>query len=152
MSLKDRISDEIKTAMKARDKVRLATVRSIKKVIIEKESEVRPKGQDALTPDQEIEIVTQLAKQRKDSIEQYQKAGRDDLAEQEIQELAILQEYLPEQMSDADIEAVIDELIAKTGASGPRDMGKVMGPAMKQMKGKADGAKVQSLVKEKLAG
>ncbi|MEO0348810.1 MAG: GatB/YqeY domain-containing protein [Cyanobacteria bacterium P01_A01_bin.15] len=152
MSLKDRISDEIKTAMKARDKVRLATVRSIKKVILEKESEVRPKGQDALTPDQEIEIVTQLAKQRKDSIEQYQNAGRDDLAEQEIQELAILQEYLPEQMSDADIEAVIDELITKTGASGPRDMGKVMGPAMKQMKGKADGAKVQSLVKEKLAG
>ncbi|MEM1240446.1 MAG: GatB/YqeY domain-containing protein [Cyanobacteria bacterium P01_H01_bin.26] len=152
MSLKDRISDEIKTAMKARDKVRLATVRSIKKVIIEKESEVRPKGQDALTPDQEIEIVSQLAKQRKDSIEQYQSAGRDDLAEQEIQELAILQEYLPEQMSDADIEAVIDELIAKTGASGPRDMGKVMGPAMKQMKGKADGAKVQSLVKTKLAG
>ena len=152
MSLKDRISDEIKTAMKARDKVRLATVRSIKKVILEKESEVRPKGQDALTPDQEIEIVTQLAKQRKDSIEQYQNADRDDLAEQEIQELAILQEYLPEQMSDADIEAVIDELITKTGASGPRDMGKVMGPAMKQMKGKADGAKVQSLVKEKLAG
>ena len=138
--------------MKARDKVRLATVRSIKKVILEKESEVRPKGQDALPPDQEIEIVTQLAKQRKDSIEQYQNAGRDDLAEQEIQELAILQEYLPEQMSDADIEAVIDELITKTGASGPRDMGKVMGPAMKQMKGKADGAKVQSLVKEKLAG
>ena len=152
MSLKDRISDEIKTAMKARDKVRLATVRSIKKVILEKESEVRPKGQDALTPDQEIEIVTQLAKQRKDSIEQYQNADRDDLAEQEIQELAILLEYLPEQMSDADIEAVIDELITKTGASGPRDMGKVMGPAMKQMKGKADGAKVQSLVKEKLAG
>ncbi|MEL6128708.1 MAG: GatB/YqeY domain-containing protein [Cyanobacteria bacterium J06627_3] len=152
MSLKDRISDEIKAAMKARDKVRLETVRSIKKVILEKESELRPKGQDALTPEQEIEVVTQLAKQRRDSIEQYQSADRGDLAEKEAQELAILQEYLPEQMSDADIEAVVDELIAKAGATGPRDMGKVMGPAMKQMKGKADGAKVQALVKAKLAG
>ncbi|MEM7064763.1 MAG: GatB/YqeY domain-containing protein [Cyanobacteria bacterium P01_B01_bin.77] len=152
MSLKDRISDDIKTAMKARDKVRLETVRSVKKVIIEKETEMRPKGQDALTPEQELEVVTQLAKQRKDSIEQYTKAGRDDLAEKEAQELAILQEYLPEQMSDEQIEAVIDELITKTGASGPRDMGKVMGPAMKQMKGKADGGKVQALVKAKLMG
>ena len=152
MSLKDRVSDEIKAAMKARDKIRLETVRSIKKVIIEKETEVRPKGQDALTPEQEIEVVTQLAKQRKDSIEQFTKAGRDDLAEKEAQELAILQEYLPEQMSDDEIEAVIDQLIAKTGASSPRDMGKVMGPAMKQMKGKADGGKVQAFVKAKLAG
>lgn len=152
MSLKDRISDDIKTAMKARDKIRLETVRSVKKVIIEKESEMRPKGQDALTPEQEVEVVTQLAKQRKDSIEQYTNAGRDDLAEKEAQELAILQEYLPEQMSDDEVEAVIDQLIAKTGASGPRDMGKVMGPAMKQMKGKADGGKVQALVKAKLAG
>lgn len=152
MSLKDRISDEIKAAMKARDKVRLETVRSIKKVILEKESELRPKGQDALTSEQEIEVVTQLAKQRRDSIEQYQRADRGDLADKEAQELAILQEYLPEQMSDADIEAVVDELITKTGATGPRDMGKVMGPAMKQMKGKADGAKVQAFVKAKLAG
>ena len=152
MSLKDQISDDIKTAMKARDKVRLETVRGIKKVILEKETEVRPKGQDALTPEQEIEVVTQLAKQRKDSIEQYTNAGRDDLAEKEAQELAILQEYLPEQMSDDEIESVIDELIAKTGAAGPRDMGKVMGPAMKQMKGKADGGKVQAFVKAKLAG
>ncbi|MBT9315099.1 GatB/YqeY domain-containing protein [Leptothoe spongobia] len=152
MSLKDRISDEIKAAMKARDKIRLETLRSIKKVIIEKESEVRPHGQDALTPEQEVEIVTQLAKQRKDSIEQYNNAGREDRAEKEAQELAILQEYLPAQMSDDEVEAVIDELIAKTGASGPRDMGKVMGPAMKQMKGKADGAKVQAFVKAKLVG
>ncbi|MEM9487185.1 MAG: GatB/YqeY domain-containing protein, partial [Cyanobacteria bacterium P01_F01_bin.116] len=108
MSLKDRISEEIKAAMKARDKVRLETVRGIKKVILEKETEVRPKGQDSLTPEQEIEVVTQLAKQRKDSIEQYKNAGRDDLAEKEAQELAILQEYLPEQMSDDEIEAVID--------------------------------------------
>ncbi|PZO41849.1 MAG: glutamyl-tRNA amidotransferase [Leptolyngbya sp.] len=152
MSLKDRISDDIKTAMKAKDKVRLETVRSVKKVILERESLVRPSGQDALTPDQELEVLTQLAKQRKDSIEQYQKAGRDDLAAQEAQELSILEEYLPQQLSDAEVEAVIDGLITQTGASSPKDMGKVMGPAMQQLKGRADGGKVQALVKAKLAG
>ncbi|MBD1916748.1 MULTISPECIES: GatB/YqeY domain-containing protein [Cyanophyceae] len=152
MSLKDRISDDIKTAMKAKDKVRLETVRSIKKVILEKESLVRPSGQDELTADQELEVLTQLAKQRKDSIEQYQNAGRDELAAQEAQELAIIEEYLPQQLSDAEVEAVIDDLIAQTGASSPKDMGKVMGPAMQQLKGRADGGKVQALVKAKLAG
>ena len=152
MSLKDRISDDIKTAMKAKDKVRLETVRSIKKVILDRETLVRPNGQDALTPDQELEVLTQLAKQRKDSIEQYQKANRDDLAAQEAQELAIIEEYLPPQLSDGEVEAVIDALIAQTGASSPKDMGKVMGPAMQQLKGKADGVKVQALVKSKLAG
>lgn len=151
MSLKDRISDDIKTAMKAKDKVRLETVRSIKKVILEKESLVRPSGQDALTADQELEVLTQLAKQRKDSIEQYQNAGRDELAAQEAEELAILEEYLPQQLSDAEVEAVIDDLIAQTGASSAKDMGKVMGPAMQQLKGRADGGKVQALVKAKLA-
>lgn len=152
MSLKDRISDDIKTAMKAKDKVRLETVRSVKKVILERESLVRPSGQEALTPDQELEVLTQLAKQRKDSIEQYQKVGREDLAAQEAQELSILEEYLPQQLSDAEVEAVIDGLIAQTGASSPKDMGKVMGPAMQQLKGRADGGKVQALVKAKLAG
>ena len=152
MSLKDRISDDIKTAMKAKDKVRLETVRSIKKVILDRETLVRPNGQDALTPDQELEVLTQLAKQRKDSIEQYQKANRDDLAAQEAQELAIIEEYLPPQLSDGEVEAVIDALIAQTGASSPKDMGKVMGPAMQQLKGKADGVKVQGLVQSKLAG
>ncbi|PZV00278.1 MAG: glutamyl-tRNA amidotransferase [Leptolyngbya sp.] len=152
MSLKDRISDDIKTAMKAKDKVRLETVRSIKKVILEKESLVRPSGQDELTADQELEVLTQLAKQRKDSVEQYKNAGRDELAAQEAQELAIIEEYLPQQLSDAEVEAVIDDLIAQTGAASPKDMGKVMGPAMQQLKGRADGGKVQALVKAKLAG
>ncbi|MEM7773613.1 MAG: GatB/YqeY domain-containing protein [Cyanobacteria bacterium P01_A01_bin.37] len=152
MSLKDRISEEIKTAMKAKDKIRLETVRGIKKLILEKESDVRAKGQDELTEEQELAILTQLAKQRRDSIEQYTKAGRDELAEKEAQELTILEEYLPAQLSEAEIEAVIEGLIAKTGASGPKDMGKVMGPAMKELKGKADGAKVQALVKSKLVG
>ncbi|WOD37872.1 GatB/YqeY domain-containing protein [Nodosilinea sp. E11] len=152
MSLKDRISDDIKTAMKAKDKVRLETVRSIKKVILDRETLVRPSGQDALTVEQELEVLTQLAKQRKDSIEQYQKAGREDLAAQEAQELEIIAEYLPQQLSDTEVEAIIDELIAKTGAASAKDMGKVMGPAMQQLKGRADGGKVQALVKAKLAG
>lgn len=150
MSLKDRIGEDIKTAMKAKDKVRLETVRSIKKVILEKETTVRPSGQESLNEEQELEVLTQLAKQRRDAIEQYRQAGRDDLAEGEAQELKIIEEYLPAQLSDDEIEAVIDGLIAQSGASSPRDLGKVMGPAMKELKGKADGAKVQALVKAKL--
>ncbi|MBD2258757.1 GatB/YqeY domain-containing protein [Pseudanabaena sp. FACHB-2040] len=152
MSLKDRIGEDIKAAMKAKDKVRLETVRSIKKVILEKETTVRPSGQDALTEEQEIEVLTQLAKQRRDSIEQYKQAGRTDLADNESQELAILEEYLPTQLSDEEVEAVIDGIIAQAEATSPKDMGKVMGPAMKELKGKADGAKVQALVKSKLGG
>ena len=151
MSLKTRISDDIKAAMKAKDKLRLETVRSVKKVILEKESAVRPSGQDELTETQELEILTQLAKQRKDAIEQYQKAGRDDLADQEAQELAIIEEYLPQPLTDAEVEAIIDGLIASTGAISAKDMGKVMGPAMQQLKGRADGAKVQAMVKGKLS-
>ena len=152
MSLKDRISDEIKAAMKAKDKLRLQTVRSVKKVILEKESEIRAKGREELTEEEELAVVMQLAKQRRDSITQFTDAGREDLADKEAQELAILEEYLPAQLSDEDVEAVIDEIIAQTGASGPRDMGKVMGPAMKKLKGQADGGKVQALVKQKLVG
>ncbi|MDJ0582378.1 GatB/YqeY domain-containing protein [Crocosphaera sp.] len=149
-TLKERISEDIKTAMKARDKVRLETVRSIKKVIIEKETEVRPKGQDELTPEQELELLAQQAKQRRDSIEQYRQGGRDDLADKEAQELAIIETYLPAQLSFEEIEAVIDKIIASVGASSPKDMGKVMGPAMKELKGKADGKQVQEIVKAKL--
>ncbi|MGB3572072.1 MAG: GatB/YqeY domain-containing protein [Phormidesmis sp.] len=150
MSLKDRISDEIKTAMKAKDKLRLETVRGIKKVIIEKESDIRASGREELTEDEELAIVMQLAKQRRDSIKQFTDAGRDELAQKEAKELTILEEYLPAQLSDADIEAAVEDAIAQVGASGPRDMGKVMGPVMQKLKGKADGGKVQAIVKAKL--
>ncbi|MDX2244799.1 MAG: GatB/YqeY domain-containing protein [Leptolyngbyaceae cyanobacterium bins.302] len=152
MSLKDQITDHIKAAMKAQDKIRLETLRSIKKAILEKEVSVRPAGQEALTETQETEILTQLAKQRRDSIAQYQQGNRMDLAEVEAQELAILEEYLPKQLSDAEVSQIIDDLIASVGATSAKDMGKVMGPAMQQLKGKADGKKVQELVKAKLAG
>lgn len=151
MSLKDRISEEIKAAMKAKDKVRLETVRSIKKVILEKESTLRGQGQETLTETQEIEVLAQLAKQRRDSIEQYRKAGREDLAQQEAQELAILEEYLPKQLSDEEVAAVIDEIIATVGATSAKDMSKVMGPVMQKLKGRAEGQKIQAMVKEKLS-
>ncbi len=151
MSLKDRLTEDIKTAMKAKDKIRLETVRSIKKAVLEKESSVRPSGQENLTEAQEMEIVVQLAKQRRDSIEQYQAANRADLADQESQELAILQEYLPQQLSDAEVSQAIEAIITEVGATSAKDMGKVMGPAMQALKGKADGKKVQEMVKAKLA-
>jgi uncharacterized protein len=151
MSLKDRIGEDIKTAMKAKDKIRLETVRAVKKAILEKEVSVRPSGQETLTEEQEIELLMQLAKQRRDAIAQYEQANRADLADQETQELAILQEYLPAQMSDDEISHAIDDLIAQVGATSAKDMGKVMGPAMQALKGKADGKKVQDLVKEKLS-
>ena len=151
MSLKDQIGEDIKTAMKAKDKVRLQTVRGIKKAILDKEVELRPKGQDSLTPVQEIELLSQQAKQRRDSIEQFTNAGRDELAEKEGQELAIIETYLPEQVSDTEVEAIIDKIIAGSGATSLKDLGKVMGPAMKELKGKADGKKIQELVKGKLS-
>ncbi|QZZ23161.1 GatB/YqeY domain-containing protein [Leptothermofonsia sichuanensis E412] len=152
MSLKNQVTEAIKAAMKAGDKVRLETVRSIKKAILEKEVAVRPSGQEVLTRDQETELLVQLAKQRRDSIAQYRQAGRYDLADQEAQELAILEEYLPQQLSDEEVSRAIDEIIAQVGATSAKDMGKVMGPAMQQLKGKADGKKVQDMVKAKLAG
>ncbi|MCU0541004.1 MAG: GatB/YqeY domain-containing protein [Oscillatoriaceae cyanobacterium Prado104] len=150
MSLKERIDAEIKAAMKSKDKVRLETVRSIKKFILEKEVSVRPSGQETLTEAQEMEILMQIAKQRRDSIEQYSKAGREELAAQEAAELAIVEEYLPQQMSEEDVEKAIAEIIASVGATSPKDMGKVMGAAMQQLKGKADGKKIQEIVKAKL--
>ncbi len=142
MSLRERIDAEIKAAMKSKDKVRLETVRGIKKFIIEKEVSLRPS----------VEILVQIAKQRRDSIEQYRKGGREDLVAQEAAELAIVEEYLPRQMSDEEVSAVIDEVIATVGATSAKEMGKVMGAAMQQLKGKADGNKIQDMVKAKLNG
>lgn len=150
MSLKTQITDDIKAAMKAKDKMRLAAVRSIKKAILEKEVDARVQGRDELTKAEEMELLVQQAKQRRDSIEQYGQAGREDLVEQESQELAVIEEYLPKQLTDAEVTAVITEIISEVGATSPKDMGKVMGPAMQRLKGQADGKKVQALVKEKL--
>lgn len=152
MSLMQQIGEDIKTAMKAKDKLRLETLRGIKKVLLEKEVSVRPSGQTELTPDQEIEALSQIAKQRRDSIEQFTSAGRQDMADQEAAELKIIEEFLPAQLSDAEIAAAVAEVIAQVGASSAKEMGKVMGPVMAKLKGKADGKKVQAAVKAQLAG
>ncbi len=149
MSLRERVDADIKAAMKSKEKVRLETVRSIKKFLLEKEVSVRPAE---LTEAQEMEVLVQIAKQRRDAIEQYRQAGREDLAEQEAAELAILEEYLPQQMSDEEVSEAIATIIAAVGATSPKDLGKVMGPAMQQLKGKADGKKIQEIVKAKLGG
>ncbi|HIK33036.1 MAG TPA: GatB/YqeY domain-containing protein [Oscillatoriales cyanobacterium M59_W2019_021] len=151
MSLKDRIGEEIKAAMKSKDKVRLETVRSIKKIILEKESSIRGEGRDRLTEAEEMDVLLQQAKQRRDSIEQYVNAGREDLAEKERQELAIIEEYLPKQLSEEEVGEIVDEIVAEVGATSPKDMGKVMGPAMQRLKGQADGKLVQQIVKAKLS-
>jgi uncharacterized protein len=151
MPLIDRIGENIKTAMKAKDKLRLETYRSIKKVLLDKEVSVRPSGQTELTPEQEIESLIQIAKQRRDAIEQYTNAGRADLAEKEAQELSIIEEFLPQQLTEAEMSTAIDAIVLQVGATSAKDMGKVMGVAMQQLKGKADGKKVQELVKAKLS-
>lgn len=151
MSLKEIINEDIKTAMKAKDKIRLETVRSIKKVLLEKEVELRGEGKETLTPEDEIAVLLQQAKQRKDAIAQYLNAGREDLAEKEKAELTIIETYLPEQISDDKLEEIINNIIAQVGATSTKDLGKVMGVAMKELKGKADGKKIQELVKSKLS-
>jgi uncharacterized protein len=150
MSLKETINEDIKTAMKAKDKLRLETVRGIKKALIEKEVELRAKGFNELTPEQEIDLLSQQAKQRRDSVEQYLKAQRQDLADKEAQELAIIETYLPQQLSDEELTQIIEEIITEVEAKTMKDLGKVMGKAMKELKGKADGKKIQEIVKAKL--
>ncbi|MEM9567970.1 MAG: GatB/YqeY domain-containing protein [Cyanobacteria bacterium P01_E01_bin.34] len=151
MGLKETVSADIKAAMKARDKLRLETVRSIKKAILEKEVSIRPSGRDCLSELEELELLSQLAKQRRDSIAQYRSANRIDLAERETRELDILETYLPPALSESELEHEVDAIIADLGAASLKDMGSVMQTVMKKFKGQVDGSAVQQLVKAKLA-
>ena len=147
MSLETIITEEMKAAMKSGDKLRLETVRSIRAAIIE----FAKSGADhELNPDDEIKLLNSLAKKRKDAIAMYEQAGRTEMKEQEEKELAIIQEFLPKQLSDKEIEDVIKGIIAQAGATSAKDFGKVMGPSMKALSGKADGTKVQAMVKSLL--
>ena len=147
MSLTETINQQLKAAMLASDKVRLETLRSIRALIMEFEKS----GVDrAMTPDDEIKILSSAAKKRKDAIEAYDAAGRTEAADKERQELAIIQEFLPAQMSDEAIRAELQTVIASIGATSPSDVGKVMGAAMKSLKGKADGTVIQRIAKELL--
>ena len=151
MSLKERIDQDLKEAMKSGDKNRLNTIRSIRAALLEKEVSIRVGGKAELSDEQELEVVMNLAKKRKDSIQQYQDADRKDLVEIEQAELAVITTYLPARMPDEEIEATVRDIIAQVGATSMKDMGKVMGAAMKKLKGKADGGKVQEMVKSALS-
>ncbi len=150
MTLKERINEDLKAAMKAGDKIRLEAIRAIKKDIIEKETAEKRAQRGELTPEEELEVLTAMVKRRRDSIEQFKQAGRTDLADEEIKQLAVIEQYLPAQLSEAEIKEVLQKIISQVGAASAKDLGKVMGAAMKELKGKADGSMVQRLAKELL--
>jgi len=145
-ALKTRINDDVKTAMRSKDKERLATLRLLTAAIKQIEVDERIE----LNDDQIIAVLEKMLKQRKDSIEQFEKAGRNELAEIEIKETAIIQEFMPEQLSDAEIDSLIVEALATTGASAMKDMGKVMGVLKPKLAGKADMGAVSAKIKAKL--
>ncbi|MBF0254996.1 MAG: GatB/YqeY domain-containing protein [Gammaproteobacteria bacterium] len=146
--LKQRILDDIKLAMKAGDKPRLATLRLISAAIKQREVDERIELDDS----QMLTVLEKMVKQRRESIAQYEKAARTDLVDQEQFELGIIQAYMPEPMSADEIAALIDEAIASSGAASIKDMGKVVGMLKPKMQGRADMAQVSALVKQKLAG
>lgn len=149
MTLKDRISEDLKTAMKSGDKLRLETLRTLRAALMEREIEKRGGG-PGMTPDDEVGVLTSAAKKRKESIESFAKGGRQDLVDQETKELEIIREYLPKQLTPEEVEQVITAIMAETGSSTAADFGKVMPAVMKELKGKVDGRLVQELVKKKL--
>jgi hypothetical protein len=146
MSLKARITDDMKTAMRAKDTARLGTVRLLLAAIKQKEVDERIELDDAAVSS----IVEKLIKQRKDSISQFQAAGRDDLVAAEQAELVVLQAYLPEQLSAVEVEAAVETAIAESGAASAKDMGKVMGLLKPRLAGRADMGQVSALIKARL--
>ena len=148
MDLFDVISNDIKEAMKAKDKVKLETLRNVKKFFLE--AKTAPGANDTLTDDAALKIMQKLVKQGKDSAAIYQGQGRADLTEAELAQVAVLEAYLPKQMSNEELEAALKEIIAEVGAAGPQDMGKGMGVATKKLAGKAEGRAISAKVKELL--
>ncbi len=148
MSLFDTVNEDIKSAMKARDKVKLMTLRNIKKVFLE--AKTAPGANDILDDAQALKILQKLAKQGRESAATYQQANRQDLANEEMAQVDVIEAYLPKQLSETEIEAKVKEVIADTGAQGMKDMGKVMGTANKLMAGQADGKVIATIVKRLL--
>lgn len=148
MSLKVRITEDMKSAMRAKDSARLAAIRFLQAAIKQKEVDERIEADDA----QILAVIDRLIKQRRDSIAQFQAAGRDDLVAKEQAELALLQGYLPQQLSDAELESAVDAVIAECGASGATAMGRVMAALKPRIAGRADVGKASALAKKKLSG
>ena len=149
MSLQAKVMTAMKEAMKAKDTNALTSLRAIKSAILLAQTESGAK--EELTEDQELKLLQKLVKQRKDSATIFTEQGRDDLAQPEIDQAQVIEQFLPEQMSEEEIEKVIVDIIAKIGASGMKDMGKVMGMASGQLTGKADGKTISTIVKAKLS-
>jgi len=149
MTLFDQISEDIKAAMKARDKVRLETLRNIKKVFLEVKT--APGANDTLEDADALKIITKLAKQGKETAATYTQAGRQDLADAELAQVEVLESYLPKQLSAEEIEAEVKKIIAEVGATSMKEMGRVMGTASKLLAGKADGRVISEIVKKLLA-
>ena len=148
MGLREQLESDMKTALKSRESIRLETIRGARGAIRNKEIEVG----DALDDDGIMRVLRTLVKQRMDSVEQFRAAGRDDLADKEQLEQAVLEGYLPRAPAAAEIEKVVGELIAELAAEGPRDMGKIMKPALERLGPAADGKRVSETVKRLLSG
>ena len=149
MTLFDQISEDIKAAMKARDKVRLETLRNIKKVFLE--AKTAPGANDTLADADALKIIAKLAKQGKETATTYTQAGRQDLADAELAQVEVLESYLPKQLTAEEIAAEVKKIIAEVGATSMKEMGRVMGTASKQLAGKADGRVISEIVKKLLA-
>ncbi|MFC7525909.1 GatB/YqeY domain-containing protein [Parapedobacter sp. GCM10030251] len=150
MALQEKIDQDIKAAMLAKDQARLRGLRAIKAALLLAKAEKGPT--EALSEDTEVKVLQKLAKQRKESAEIYQQQNRDDLYQIEMEELAVIESFLPKQLSREEIESVVRQLISETGATGPKEMGKVMGLANQKLAGKADGKTISEIAKALLAG
>lgn len=148
MDLFERVSEDIKNAMKAKDKVALETLRNVKKVFLE--AKTAAGANDALADADALKIMQKLVKQGKDSAAIYVQQGRQDLADTELAQVAVIEKYLPKQMSAEELETELKQIIAQVGAAGPKDMGKVMGVASKALAGKAEGRAISEAVKKLL--
>lgn len=149
MSLEEKINNDIKAAMMAKEKVRLEALRAIKSAILLAKTDGEHK--DSLSSEVEMKILQKQYKQRKDAAEQFISAGRQELADKELEEAKFIEEYLPKMMSDAELTAELKKIIEQVGAKAPSDMGKVMGVATKALAGKADGKAISEKVKSLLA-
>ncbi|MEJ5316517.1 MAG: GatB/YqeY domain-containing protein [Tenuifilum sp.] len=150
MTLEERINQDIKAAMMAKDKVRLEALRAVKSAILLAKTDGEHK--DSLSADVEMKILQKQVKQRKDAAEQYIQAGRKELADKELAEASVIEEYLPKMLSSDELKAELQKIIAEVGAKAPSDMGKVMGVASKALAGKAEGKAIADMVKQLLAG
>lgn len=149
MNLEQQVMAEMKDAMKAKDEAALRGLRAIKAEIIKAKTEPGANGE--ITPEGELKLLQKIVKQRRDSLEIFTQQNRHDLAQKEQEEIAVIEKFLPKQLSNDEIKVELEKIITQVGASSPADMGKVMGVATKQLAGKADGKVVSGLVKELLA-